>query len=202
MTLVLGLTGTIASGKSSIAAMFADFGATVVSADQLAREAVAPGTATLHALVEAFGPSIVDAAGTLVREALAQRVFDDPAARAQLNAITHPAIARLAEARLRELRTRRVPLVIYEAPLLFEAGAAQRVDLVLTVMLDPVVLRQRLAGRDHLAPAEMQARIDAQWPQAEKIARADFVIDNSGSLAETRRQVAALYQHLLSLPPR
>jgi dephospho-CoA kinase len=201
MTLVLGLTGTIASGKSSIAAMFADFGATVVSADQLAREAVAPGTATLHALVEAFGPSIVDAAGTLVREALAQRVFDDPAARAQLNAITHPAIARLAEARLRELRTRRVPLVIYEAPLLFEAGAAQRVDLVLTVMLDPVVLRQRLAGRDHLAPAEMQARIDAQWPQAEKIARADFVIDNSGSLAETRRQVAALYQHLLSLPP-
>jgi len=201
MTLVLGLTGTIASGKSSIAAMFADFGATVVSADQLAREAVAPGSATLHALVAAFGASIVDAAGTLVREALAQRVFDDPAARAQLNAITHPAIARLAEARLRELRTRHVPLVIYEAPLLFEAGAAQRVDLVLTVMLDPVVLRQRLAGRDHLAPAVMQARIDAQWPQAEKIARADFVIDNSGSLAETRRQVAALYQHLLSLPP-
>ena len=201
MTLVLGLTGTIASGKSSVAAMFADLGATVVSADQLAREAVAPGSATLHALVAAFGASIVDAAGTLVREALAQRVFDDPAARAQLNAITHPAIARLAEARLRELRTRHVPLVIYEAPLLFEAGAAQRVDLVLTVMLDPVVLRQRLAGRDHLAPAEMQARIDAQWPQAEKIARADFVIDNSGSLAETRRQVAALYQHLLSLPP-
>ena len=202
MTLVLGLTGSIASGKSSIAAMFADLGATVVSADQLAREVVAPGSATLQALVEAFGPSLVDAAGILDREALAQRVFDDPQARARLNAITHPAIARLAEARLRELRTRHVPLVIYEAPLLFEAGAAQRVDLVLTVMLDPVVLRQRLAGRDHLAPAEMQARIDAQWPQAEKIARADFVIDNSGSLAETRRQVAALYQHLLSLPPR
>ena len=202
MTLVLGLTGSIASGKSSIAAMFADLGATVVSADQLAREVVAPGSATLQALVEAFGPSLVDAAGILDREALAQRVFDDPQARARLNAITHPAIARLAEARLRELRALKVPLVIYEAPLLFEAGAAQRVDLVLTVMLDPAVQRQRLAGRDRLTPAQMQARIDAQWPQAEKVARADFVIDNSGSLAETRRQVAALYQYLLSLPPR
>ena len=202
MTLVLGLTGTIASGKSSVAAMFADLGATVVSADQLAREVVAPGSATLQALVEAFGPSLVDAAGILDREALAQRVFDDPQARARLNAITHPAIARLAEARLLELRARKVPLVIYEAPLLFEAGAAQRVDLVLTVMLDPAVQRQRLAGRDRLTPAQMQARIDAQWPQAEKVARADFVIDNSGSFAETRRQVAALYQYLLSLPPR
>jgi len=199
VTLVLGLTGSIASGKSSIAAMFADLGATVVSADQLAREVVAPGSATLQALVEAFGPSLVDAAGILDREALAQRVFDDPQARARLNAITHPAIARLAEARLRELRALKVPLVIYEAPLLFEAGAAQRVDLVLTVMLDPAVQRQRLAGRDRLTPAQMQARIDAQWPQAEKIARADFVIDNSGPLAETRRQVAAHYQHLLSL---
>ena len=182
--------------------MFADLGATVVSADQLAREVVAPGSATLQALVEAFGPSLVDVAGVLDREALAQRVFDDPQARARLNAITHPAIARLAEARLRELRALKVPLVIYEAPLLFEAGAAQRVDLVLTVMLDPAAQRQRLAGRDRLTPAQMQARIDAQWPQAEKIARADFVIDNSGPLAETRRQVAALYQHLLSLLPR
>jgi dephospho-CoA kinase len=202
VTLILGLTGTIASGKSSVAAMFADLGATVVSADQLAREVVAPGSATLQALKEVFGPSIVDAAGTLEREALAQRVFGDGTARAQLNAITHPAIAQLAEKRLQELRSRQVPLVIYEAPLLFEAGAAQRVDLVLTVTLDPALLRQRLAGRDRLTPAEIQARIDAQWPQADKVARADFVIDNSGSLAETRRQVAALYQHLLSLPPR
>ena len=202
MTLILGLTGTIASGKSSVAAMFADLGATVVSADQLAREVVAPGSSTLQALVEVFGPSIVDAAGALDREALAQRVFDDAAARAQLNAITHPAIAQLAESRLQELRARHEPLVIYEAPLLFEAGAAQRVDLVLTVTLDPALLRQRLAGRDRLTPAQMQARIDAQWPQAEKVARADFVIDNSGSFAETRRQVAALYQHLLTLPPR
>jgi len=202
VTLVLGLTGTIASGKSSVAAMFADLGATVVSADQLAREVVAPGSATLQALVDAFGPSIIDAAGALVREALAQRVFDDAEARARLNAITHPAIARLAETRLRELRALKVPLVIYEAPLLFEAGAAQRVDLVLTVTLDPALLRQRLAGRDRLTPAEIQARIDAQCPQAEKVARADFVIDNSGSLAETRRQVAALYQHLHSFPPR
>ena len=105
MTLILGLTGTIASGKSSVTAMFADLGATVVSADQLAREVVAPGSATLQALKEVFGPSIVDAAGTLEREALAQRVFGDGTARAQLNAITHPAIAQLAEKRLQELRS-------------------------------------------------------------------------------------------------
>lgn len=202
MTLVLGLTGTIAAGKSSIAALFAELGAVVVSADQLARKAVAPGSAALPALVEAFGPALVDAAGALDRDRLAQIVFANPVARARLNAITHPAIARLAEARLQELRAHHVPLVVYEAPLLFEAGADQRVDLVLTVTIDPLVQRQRLAERDGLTPAELQERIGAQWSQAEKVARADFVIDNSGNLAATRQMVIALYQHLLStLPP-
>lgn len=202
MTLILGLTGGIAAGKSSVAAMFAELGAVVVSADQLAREAVAPGSPTLRELVSTFGPGILDAAGALDRVALARVVFADPAARQRLNALTHPAIGRLAETRLQELRGQAVPLVIYEAPLLFEAGADQRVDRVLTVTVDPEQQRARLASRDRLSAAELEARIAAQWPQTEKVARADYVIDNSGSLAETRQQVAALHHFLLSSEPR
>lgn len=198
MTLILGLTGGIASGKSSVAAMFAEFGAVVISADQLAREAVAPGSPTLAALVSAFGETVLDAAGALDREALGRRIFADPVARRQLNALTHPAIRRLAEARLQALRSGGVPLVVYEAPLLFEVGAERRVDRVLVVMIDPEVQRARLRARDHLSAEEIEARIAAQWPQAEKVARADYVIDNSGAVAETRRQVVALHHFLLS----
>lgn len=198
MTLVLGLTGGIASGKSSIAAMFAEFGAVVVSADQLAREVVAPGSVTLQALTAAFGPTILGPGGGLDREAMGRIVFADPAARERLNALTHPAIARLAEAHLQELRARDVPLVVYEAPLLFEAGAEGRVDRVLVLVIDPALQRARLQERDHFDAATVEARIAAQWPQADKTARADFVIDNSGSLEETRRQVSALYHWLLS----
>ncbi|NJC87717.1 MAG: dephospho-CoA kinase [Desulfuromonas sp.] len=198
MTLVLGLTGGIASGKSSVAAMFARLGAVVVSADQLAREVVAPGSATLRALTAAFGPTILGPAGELDRETLGRLVFADPAARERLNALTHPAIARLAEARLRELHARNVPLVVYEAPLLFEAGAEGRVDRVLVVTIDPAAQRARLKSRDQLDATAVESRIAAQWPQADKVARADFVIDNSGPLEDTCRQVSALYHWLLS----
>lgn len=201
MTLVLGITGGIGAGKSSVAAIFAEFGATVVCADQLAREVVAPGSPTLQELSTAFGPGIIDGTGALDREALSQRVFNDPLARARLDAITHPAIARLAESRLGELRASGRPLVVYEAPLLFEAGAAGRVDLVLTITVVPSLQQQRLAAREPRSPAEIRARIAAQWPQAEKVAGADFVIDNSGTLAETRRSVAELYHYLFPATP-
>jgi len=157
MTLILGLTGGIGAGKSTVAAIFAELGATVVSADQLARE--------------------------------------------RLNAIVHPAIATLAESRLQELRRQQVPLVVYEAPLLFEAGAQGRVDRILTVVASPQLQEQRLCTRDRLDPDAARERIAAQWPQAEKVARADYVIDNSGDLAGTRRQVQSLYQQLRNPPP-
>lgn len=198
MTLVLGLTGGIASGKSSVAAIFAELGAVVVSADQLARDAVAPGSTALRQLAGAFGPAILTPTGELDRKAMAKLVFADPVARERLNSITHPAIARLCAARLDELRAQGVPLVIYEAPLLFEAGAEQRVDRVLVVTVSPDLQRRRLAARDQLDDAAIAARIDAQWPQAAKVAQADYVIDNSGSLAQTRCQVAALHSFLLS----
>ena len=196
MPMVLGITGGIASGKSTVAAMFAELGAVVVSADQLAREVVAPGSPALAELVAAFGPAILTPAGELDRVAVGRLVFADAAARDRLNAITHPAIARLAVARLQALRAGTAPLVVYEAALLFEAGAEQRVDRVLVVTVEPAQQQARLVGRDRHDAAAVQERIAAQWPQAEKVARADFVIDNSGSLDETRRQVAALYRQL------
>lgn len=198
MTRILGITGSIASGKSSVAAIFAELGAVVVSADQLARAAVAPGSPVLAELVQIFGPAILGPAGELDRAVLARLVFADPAARERLNALTHPAIAELAVARLQQLRASGVPLAVYEAPLLFEAGAAGRVDWVLVIAIDPALQRKRLAQRDGLAEPDIQARIDSQWPLAEKIARADFVIDNSGPPTETRRQVVALHHYLLT----
>jgi len=200
MTLILGLTGGIAAGKSTVAAIFAELGATVVSADQLSREAVAPGTPTLQSLVAAFGTTILDATGQLAREHLGEIVFADPQARERLNTIVHPAIAALAENRLQALRRQQVPLVVYEAPLLFEAGAEGRVDRILAVIASPQLQQQRLCARDRLDPAAARVRIAAQWPQAEKVVRADYVIDNSGDLTETRSQVRALYQQLL-IPP-
>lgn len=198
MTFILGITGGIGAGKSSVVALFAELGVPVVSADQLARQAVAPGTPALAELVVTFGSQILAADGTLDRAILATQVFADPAARARLEAITHPAIAALAVQRLDELRASGVPLAVYEAPLLYEAHAEGRVDLVLTVIADPAVQRLRLAARDSLGAAAIEARIAAQWPQAEKAARADFVIDNSGDLAATRRQVLALYRYLIN----
>jgi dephospho-CoA kinase len=198
MTRILGITGGIAAGKSSVAAIFAELGAVVVNADQLARAAVAPGSPVLAELVRLFSPAILGSTGELDRAALARLVFADPAARARLNAVTHPAIAELAVERLQQLRASGVALVVYEAALLFEAGAAGRVDWVLTVAIDPALQRARLAERDGLAEPAVQARIDSQWPLAEKVAHADFVIDNSGPLAETRRQVMALHHYLLT----
>ncbi len=194
--MILGLTGGIASGKSTIAQAFRKLGAVVVSADELAREAVLPGTTALRQLVERFGGQILAADGALDRAALARIVFADPQARQDLNRITHPAIAALAEKRLAELRRKGLALVVYEAPLLFEAGAERRVDAVLAVTVDEKLQLARVMLRDHLSREEALARISAQMPQSEKAARADFVIDNSGSIAQALDQVRELWQQL------
>ena len=194
--MILGLTGGIASGKSSVADCFVECGAILVSADLLAREVVNPGSPTLARLVEAFGVGILTQGGSLNREAMAQTVFADPVARRLLESITHPAIAHLAECRLAELSRLPHDLIVYEVPLLFEAGAESRVDQVLVVVVDPDVQIARLLQRDSLTEAEARQRVAAQWPQADKVQKADFVIDNSGTLQETRVMVAALYNYL------
>ncbi len=135
--MILGLTGSIASGKSTVADSLVECGAILVSADLLAREVVNPGSPTLAKLVDAFGMEILTAGGHLDREVMAQTVFSDPIARRLLESITHPAIAYLAECRLAELSRSPHDLIIYEAPLLFEAGGEGRVEQVLVVVVDP-----------------------------------------------------------------
>jgi dephospho-CoA kinase len=191
--MILGITGGIASGKTTVSRLFAALGASLVNADQLAREAVRPGSPALQELIDIFGCGILQADGTLNRPALAQMVFADSAARAAVNRITHPAIARLAEQALREKVQKGAWLVVYEAPLLFEVGAEQRVDAVLVVTAEEGVQIRRLMERDGLSEEAARARLAAQMPQAEKVARADFVIDNSGAAEETEQAVKALF---------
>ncbi|HKJ05040.1 MAG TPA: dephospho-CoA kinase [Geopsychrobacteraceae bacterium] len=195
-SLILGVTGSIASGKSLVAALFQKCGAAVVSADQLAREIVRPGSVVLQQLVERFGAVVLAADGSLDRDRLAQMVFSDQQARIDVNRITHPAIGQLALERLSSLASSGVPLVVYEAPLLFEAGAEQRVDRVLVVKVDPETQLQRLMDREGLSPIDAQQRVDAQLSQEEKLARADYVIDNSGSIEATQKQVETLWRQL------
>jgi dephospho-CoA kinase len=154
-------------------------------------------------LVDVFGEEILTPGGSLNREVMAQKVFADPVARRLLESITHPAIAHLAECRLAELKHSPHSLIVYEVPLLFEAGAESRVDQVLVVVVDPDLQLARLLRRDNLNEAEAKQRIAAQWPQADKVQKADFVIDNSGSLQQTRIMVAALYDYLTrTIEPR
>jgi dephospho-CoA kinase len=199
---VLGVTGGIASGKSTVTRLLRALGAAVVSADELAREAVRPGSPALRQLVERFGAEILQADGTLDRRAMAGRVFSDAAARSTLNSITHPAIAALAQERIGALRRQGAPLIVYEAPLLFEAGAEKRVDAVLVVTLDERLQVARLMARDGLDEAQARARIAAQIPQAQKAARADYVIDNSGPPEATEAQVRQLLARLTGAAPR
>lgn len=194
--MVLGITGGIASGKTTVAKLFKELGAVVVSADELAREIVSPGSSTLRQIAECFGSRVLLADGTLNRPLMAELIFNDPQARQALNRITHPAIAALADQRLREAERGGVSLVVYDAPLLYEAGAVRQVDKVLVVAVDEEVQVARLMARDGVAREQALARIAAQMPLSEKIARADYVVDNSGSSQETRRQVSALIERL------
>ncbi|MCP3176776.1 dephospho-CoA kinase [Desulfuromonas sp. KJ2020] len=197
--MVVGVTGGIATGKSAVVEQFRQLGAAVISADELAREIVRPGEEALAQLVARFGQDILQADGTLDRKALAEIIFADPAARQDLNQITHPAIARLAAARFASLQRQGEALVIYEAPLLFEAGAESRVDRVLVVTAPAEVQRRRLMARDGLDDQAAQARITAQMPLADKVRRADFVVENAGSIDELATQVRELYGRLLML---
>lgn len=196
--LILGITGNIASGKSTIAGAFARLGAALVDADQLARDVVAPKSPVLQTLVARFGAEILLPEGSLDRERLGQIIFTDSVARQDLNQIMHPAIGQLAVERLQQLKKKPgLSLVVYEAPLLFEAGAEGRVDQVLVVKIEPQVQVQRLMQRDQLDEVAAQQRIATQMPQGEKLARADYVIDNSGTVAEALQQVDSLWQELV-----
>lgn len=198
MTRFVGLTGGIASGKSTVAAMLRDLGAAVVDADALAREVVEPGRPALAEIVARFGPDVLTPEGRLDRPKLAAIVFRDDRARRDLNAITHPRIAALAAEQSRRLAEAGAPLVIYEAALLVENGLHRGLSALVVVAVPEAVQIERLVRRDGLSEEEARARLAAQLPLDEKVKVADFVIDNAGSLADTRAQVERVYRALLA----
>ncbi len=196
--MIVGLTGHIATGKSTVARDLARRGAIVIDADQLAREVVRPGSPVLARVVDRFGAVVLSASGELDREALGNIVFRDRAALGDLNDIMHPAIGELASKRLRQAAQRQdIPLVVYDAPLLYEVGADRQVDKVLLVTCDPREQLQRLMARNGYDRTAAQRRIAAQSGLAEKIRKADYVIDNSGSEEELRLQLDRIWQDLV-----
>ncbi len=193
---IVGLTGGIGSGKSTVAKMLADRGAVIVDADRLAREAVAPGTPGLKAVVERFGPQYLTADGALDRRRLGRHVFDHPTELAALNAIVHPEVGRRLRAETERAAAAGAPMVVYDVPLLFENGLDALYRPVIVVSVSPAVQRARVAARDPLTEDEIEARIQAQLPLDQKVARADFVIDNDGDLEATERQVDEVFRAL------
>jgi dephospho-CoA kinase len=190
---VIGLTGGIATGKSSIARFFQDRGAVVIDADQLSREAVEPDSRGLAEVVAAFGKGVLAPDGRLDRKRLGTLVFSDSHKRSQLEGILHPEIKRLAEERIACAAETGHKVVLYMAPLLIEAGATDRVDEVWVVTVRPEVQLERLVLRDGISRDEAQRIIDSQMPLAEKEKFARLVIDNSGTPEETRRQLAVIW---------
>jgi dephospho-CoA kinase len=190
---VLGLTGGIGSGKSMVASRFAQLGADVIDADRLAREVVEPGQPALKEIATAFGTDILLPDGRLDRGKLARIIFADPVARGTLNAITHPRIRERMDAEISARRSRAGVLVV-DIPLLYENDRSRAVETVIVVWVDPKTQLRRLQERDGLSVEEARQRIAAQMPLDEKRARADVVIDNSGSREKTRRQVEAVYR--------
>ena len=199
---VVGLTGGIGSGKSTVAEMLRALGAVVIDADAIVHELQAKGTPLLAEMVEAFGPEILRPDGELDRKALGERVFGDAEALARLGRIVHPKVGAEMAARLAAAREARVDLVVMDVPLLLEGrqagrgGSEQPYEAIVVVWVPEAVQIERTMKRDGCAREEALRRVRAQMPLDEKRALADHVIDNSGSREETEAQVRALYETL------
>ncbi len=193
----VGLTGGIATGKSYVTRQLGRAGLPTIDADQLARAAVAPGSAGLRAVAARFGDDMLTAGGDLDRARLAEVVFGDDTARADLEAIIHPEVRRrIAEWHAQLADQGYHGPAVADIPLLFETGRAGDFDVVVVVACDPERQRARLIERDRLSPDAANQRLAAQWPIARKVAAADFVVTTDGTFEETDRQVAALVEAL------
>jgi dephospho-CoA kinase len=194
----VGLTGGIGSGKSEVARLLADLGAVVVDADRLARQAVAPGTDGLRAVVEAFGAEVLAPDGSLDRQAVARRVFADPQARVALEAIVHPRVRAAAAALEAAVRADDPDaVVVHDVPLLVETGQRDAYDVVLVVDVDEDVQVQRLAAARGMSEAEARARMAAQASREQRLAAADVVVDNNGTLDDLARRVQQIWPDVL-----
>jgi dephospho-CoA kinase len=197
--LLVGLTGGIATGKSTVSAMFRGLGCVVIDADVLAREVVEPGERAYEQIVAYFGGEVVSPDGTLDRKALAQRVFAAPDERKRLEAITHPQIRDRFAEHLGELAARDYDgIVIFDAPVMIESGNYRSMDRLVVVTADDAAQVNRQMSRDASTEEAARQRIGSQLPLADKVKLADYVIDNGGSLAETEEQVRAVHRALLA----
>jgi dephospho-CoA kinase len=206
VTRVIGLTGGIGTGKSTVARLLAAAGAVIIDADAIVHELQAPGSPMLREIAAAFGPEMIDASGALDRARLADRVFRDPAERRRLNAIVHPGVGAEMARRSAAARSAGAPLIVLDIPLLFETRPRDRdaarggSDATVLVYAPRAVQIERTVARDGCTREEAERRVAAQLPIDDKRALADYVIDNGGSLADTERQVRDLVAKLAGAP--
>jgi len=198
--LLVGLTGGIGTGKSTVSTLLRQLGCEIIDADVLAREVVGPGQPALATIAAEFGPDVVTADGALDRKRLGAIVFANPERRRRLEAITHPAIRERFQARLTELAEKGfVGIVIYDAPVILEAGNYQSyIERLIVVVTDEATQLARVGGRDGTDEAENRRKIASQMPLAEKAKLADYVIDNSGDREATAAQVRRVFAALMS----
>jgi dephospho-CoA kinase len=198
---IAGLTGGIASGKTTAAAMLAEAGAYIIDADRIARQVVQKGTPAWQAIRAHFGSAILLADGQIDREALGTIVFRDPNAKAVLNGIVHPHVLEVIQAEIGRLIKRHPEeLLVLDVPLLIESGWQAYLSVVILVYVPEAIQKARLMQRDGLGAADAEARIRAQMPIEAKRAHADYIVDNTGSRAATRRQIFAIYEQIITGP--
>lgn len=200
MSLCIGVTGGIASGKSSVARAFAEHGIPWVDADDLAREVVAPGEPALDEIVARFGPRVLLDDGQLDRRVLREIVFNDADQRRWLESVTHPRIRQRLEARLAEMAASPAPYHLLVSPLLFESGQVALVDRRLVIDVPETQQIARTAARDGVDEAQARAIVAAQMPRRERLALADDILDNGGDLAALTQRVAELDRYYRQLP--
>jgi dephospho-CoA kinase len=198
--LKVGLTGSIAVGKSFVLGVLAELGCHVIDADKIAREVVEPGTEGFKSLRDYFGEDVLSADGTLDRSKLGAIIFGNEEERARLNAILHPLIIAAQDQLIRE-REMKDPdgIVVIDAALMIESGGYRRLDKLIVVHCRPEIQLERLMARNGLTREEAEQRIASQMPQEEKKKYADFLIDTSGDFEDTRAQVEAVYERLQKL---
>ncbi|CCO07284.1 dephospho-CoA kinase [Desulforamulus hydrothermalis] len=195
--MLIGLTGNIASGKSTVAKYLKELGAQVIDADQVARQVVLPHSPALKEIVNSFGPGILHEDGTLNRAKLASVIFQDAAAKEKLENILHPRIADAINRQISSFKKSHPGgILVLEAPLLIEAGWHKSVDQVWLVTVDPQLQLQRLILRDKLTPEQARQRMASQMPQEEKKKFAHVIINNAGSPSDLQRQVQAIWHSL------